>query len=104
MIERDVDLLDEYDFSKLKLQRGKYAGRPVNHKFTIKLSCEKDGTWLADIPAFDVQFHGSTRDEAISKVQGLAFRVLADRIANGKSVLGPSSISFSVVEEKRGSR
>lgn len=97
-IESDTELLDEYDFSKLKVQRGKYAGRPVNHKFTIKLSCEKNGTWLADIPAFGVQFHGSTREEAISKVQGLAFRVLADRLATGKSVFGASSISFSVVE------
>lgn len=97
-IESDPELLDEYDFSKLKLQRGKYAGRPVNHKFTIKLSREKNETWLADIPAFGVRFRGRTREEAISKVQGLAFRVLADRIANDKSVLGPSSISFSVVE------
>lgn len=97
-IESDTELLDEYDFSKLKLQRGKYAGRPVNHKFTIKLSCESNGTWLACIPAFGVQFHGSTREEAISKVQGLAFQVLAARLANGKSVFGPSNISFSVVE------
>jgi len=97
-IQSDTELLDEYDFSKLKLQRGKYAGRPVNHKFTIKVSREKNGTWFADIPAFGVQFHGSTRDEAISKVQGLAFQVLADRLANGKSVFGPSNISFSVVE------
>lgn len=97
-IESDTELLDEYDFSKLKLQRGKYVGRPVNHIFTIKLSCQKNGTWLADLPAFGVQFHGSTREEAISRVQGLAFRVLADRIANGKSVFGPSSISFSIAE------
>lgn len=97
-IESDAELLDEYDFSKLKLKRGKYAGRPVNHKFTIKLRREKNGTWLADIPAFAVHFRGNTREEAISKVQGLAFQVLADRIASGKSVFGPSSISFSVVE------
>jgi predicted RNase H-like HicB family nuclease len=97
-VERDPDLLDEYDFSKLKLVRGKYVGRPVNHKFTIRLRPEKDGRWFAEIPAFSVRFLGSTRQEAVSKVQGLAFRVLADRLEQGKSVFGPSSISFSVVE------
>jgi predicted RNase H-like HicB family nuclease len=93
-IESDTELLDEYDFSKLNLQRCNYAVRTFDHKFTIKVSCEKNGTWLADIPAFGVQWHGSTREEAISKVQGLAFRVLADRLADGKSVFGASIISF----------
>ncbi|MCI0485968.1 MAG: type II toxin-antitoxin system HicB family antitoxin [Blastocatellia bacterium] len=91
-------MLDEYDFSNLKGVRGKYAGRPVSHNFTIELDCKEDRCWVAEIPAFGVEAHGQTREEVISRVQGLAFRVLADRIEQGKAVLGPSSISFSLAE------
>lgn len=96
--EREDQLLDGYDFTNVNLQARNSATRPVNHKFTIKLSREKDGTWLARLPAFGVNLSGTTRQEAISRVQGVALRVFADRLANGKSVFGPSIISFAVVE------
>lgn len=89
-------LLDEYDLNKLKGVRGRYAGRSVNHSFTIQLTREDSGRWLAEIAAFGVQAEEPTREEAISKAQGLAFRVLADRIEQGKTLMGPSTISFSV--------
>jgi hypothetical protein len=54
-IEPDSDLLDEYDLSKLKGVRGKYAGRPVSHNFTIELQEKPAGHWEAKIIAFGVQ-------------------------------------------------
>ncbi len=95
---RNPELLDEYDFSKLKGTRGRYAGRPISHHFTIEITCKEDGHWLASISAFGVEAFGGTREEAISKAQGQAFRVLADRIEQGKMALGASTISFSVSE------
>jgi predicted RNase H-like HicB family nuclease len=97
-VEPDTDLLDEYDFSKLKRVRGAYAGRPVSHNFTIELVRKDDECWLAEVPAFALQVFGQTREEVISKAQGQAFRVLAERIEQGKTVLGPASISFSISE------
>ena len=97
-VETGSDMLDEYDFSNLKGVRGKYAGRPVTHNFTIELNCTEDGRWVAEIRAFGVKAQGQTREEVISKVQGMAFRVLADRIEKGKAVFGPSNISFSLAE------
>lgn len=98
-IRQEAELLDEYDFSNLKGVRGKHAGHPANHRFTIEITRKEDGRWLASISAFGVEALGETREEAISKAQGRAFRVLADRIEQGKMVLGPSTLSFSVSEQ-----
>jgi predicted RNase H-like HicB family nuclease len=97
-VEHDSEMVEEYDLSLIKGERGKYAGRAVTHAFTIELEEKPDGQWIAEITAFAVQASGQTREEAISKVQGLAFRILAERIEQGKSLLGPATISFSVDE------
>ena len=57
---------------------------------------EDSGRWLAEIAVFGVRAEERTREDAISKAQGLAFRILADRIEQGKTLMGPSTISFSV--------
>ncbi len=100
-VEETDELLEEYDFSKMKGRRGKYAGRPTKQHFTIELTRKSDRHWFAQIIAFNVSVDGQTREEAISKVQGLAFQVLAERIQQGKSVLGAAIISFSVSEKRR---
>jgi len=69
--------------------------RPVN--LTIETEQEDDGRWLAEIPNLPgVMVYGQTREEAVSRVQALAFRVLADRLENGESVPETAAL-FSVV-------
>jgi predicted RNase H-like HicB family nuclease len=49
--------------------------------FRIELDREDDGRWIADIEAIPgALVYGSTREEAIAKVEALALRVIADRI------------------------
>ena len=48
---------------------------------TIELDREMDGRWIADIPEVPgVTVYGSTREEAIAKVQALALRVIAEEM------------------------
>jgi predicted RNase H-like HicB family nuclease len=64
--------------------------------FTIECEQEDDGRWLAgvlEIPG--VLAYGRTADEAISKVQALALRVLAEQLEHGERVPKFVSISFS---------
>jgi predicted RNase H-like HicB family nuclease len=54
-------------------------------RFVVHFDRETDGRWIAsvsDLPG--VHAYGATRDEALSKVQALAFAVLADEIENGE--------------------
>jgi predicted RNase H-like HicB family nuclease len=53
----------------------------------IDIEQEEDGRWIAevrDLPG--VLIYGQTRKAAISKVQALALRAIADRLDNGESV------------------
>jgi predicted RNase H-like HicB family nuclease len=53
----------------------------------IEVEPEEDGRWLAEVPELPgVLAYGSTRQEAIDKVQALSLRVLADRIDHGEPV------------------
>jgi len=55
--------------------------------FTIELEREEDGRWIADVPALPgVMAYGQTREEALTAVQALALRVLADRLEHGEAV------------------
>ncbi len=51
----------------------------------VETEQETDGRWIAEIPQIPgVLVYGSTRDEAISRAQALALRVLADRLEHGE--------------------
>ena len=64
-------------------------------KLELECECEEDGRWLAEVPQLPgVLAYGSTADEAMSKAEVLALRVLADRLEHGES--RPHSISFNV--------
>ena len=64
--------------------------------FRVELEREKDGRWIAEIPELPgVMVYGETSDEARSKVQALALRVVADRLENGESDSELMTISFS---------
>lgn len=47
--------------------------------FKIECEREEDGRWLAEVPQLPgVLAYGSTQDEAMTSVEVLALRVLAD--------------------------
>jgi predicted RNase H-like HicB family nuclease len=49
--------------------------------FDIEFEQEEDGRWIAEIPTLPgVMAYGLTRNEAESKVEAMALRVIADRI------------------------
>lgn len=53
--------------------------------YKIETDREVDGRWIADIPALPgVMVYGDSKDEAVAKVEALAYRVLADRIESEK--------------------
>jgi predicted RNase H-like HicB family nuclease len=46
----------------------------------IEIEQEDDGRWIGEVPALPgVMVYGQSRDEALSAVEVLALRVLADR-------------------------
>jgi len=63
-------------------------------RYVVEVELEADGRWIAEVGELPgVLAYGKTREGAISAVEALALRVLADRIEHGE--LGPSpSISF----------
>jgi predicted RNase H-like HicB family nuclease len=51
-----------------------------------KLDREEDGRWIAEIPEMaGVMVYGESREDALVRVQALAYRVLADRIAQERA-------------------
>ena len=63
--------------------------------FTIESELEDDGRWLAEVPQLPgVLAYGSNRDEAMSRAQVLALRVLAERLEHGEA--SPQSIHMSI--------
>ena len=63
--------------------------------FPIELDREEDGRWLAEIPDLPgVLCYGTTRDEAIARVQALALRVLAERLEQAEAPAEFLEVSF----------
>jgi len=53
--------------------------------FAIEIEQEKDGRWIAEIPQIPgAMVYGPTREQAVSRVEALALRVLAERIEHGE--------------------
>ena len=62
--------------------------------FKVETEREEDGRWLAEVIELPgVLACGSSQDTAISKVQPLALRVLAERLEHGEA--GPELLSIS---------
>jgi predicted RNase H-like HicB family nuclease len=65
-------------------------------QLSIESDREDDGRWLAEVPQLPgVLAYGTTRDEALSKAQVLALRVLAERLEHGEGSPEPISISIA---------
>ena len=53
----------------------------------IEIEREEDGRWIAEVPDLPgVMTYGKSRNEAVSKVEALALRVLADRLEHGETI------------------
>jgi len=54
--------------------------------FTIEVEQQNDGRWIAEIPQIPgAMVYGRTREEAVSRVEALTLRILADRIEHGET-------------------
>ena len=64
-------------------------------KFTLECEREEDGRWIAEVPQLPgVLAYGISADEAMSKAEVLALRVLAERLEHGEAK--PHEISITV--------
>lgn len=64
-------------------------------EFTVECEQETDGRWIAEVPQLPgVLAYGSTRAEALAKVEVLALRVMADRLEQGEAAPTPISLSL----------
>ena len=64
-------------------------------EFEISFDREEDGRWIAEIESLPgVLAYGATRDEARSKVEALALRVVADQIEASQSI--PDQVRFAL--------
>jgi predicted RNase H-like HicB family nuclease len=53
----------------------------------IEIERENDNRWIAEVPELPgVMAYGESREEAVSKVQSLALRVIADRLEHGEQI------------------
>jgi predicted RNase H-like HicB family nuclease len=63
--------------------------------YEIEFELEDDGRWIAEIPSLPgVMAYGVTRNEAESKVEAMALRVIADSIE--RDSLTMTQIRFAV--------
>jgi predicted RNase H-like HicB family nuclease len=62
--------------------------------FKIEVEQEEDGRWLAEVLELPgVLAYGESQEAAVSRVQALALRVVAERIEHGE--VGPELLSIS---------
>lgn len=53
----------------------------------VETDREEDGRWIAEVPELPgVIVYGRTREEAVTRVEALALRVIADRLDHGESI------------------
>ena len=64
-------------------------------ELTLECECEADGRWLAEVPELPgVLAYGSSADEAMTKAEVLALRVLAEQIEQSET--RPQAVHFLV--------
>ena len=68
----------------------------MSMNFTIEFEEEADGRWIAEVSEIPgAMVYGSTKDEASTKVQALALRVLAERLEHQEASPQLVTISFN---------
>ena len=69
--------------------------KQVINQFTIETEQEEDGRWIAEILEIPgALVYGNSQKQAITKVQALALRVLADKLENGETVSNLDNFKF----------
>ncbi len=69
----------------------------TGNMFRIELEQETDGRWIAEVPELPgVLVHGASRQEAVTRAQALALRVLAERLEHGEELPQVQAV-FSIV-------
>ena len=64
--------------------------------FKNEIEQEEDGCWLADIPELSgVMLYGKTPEEAKTRVQALALRVIAERLENRETQPELLNVTFN---------
>ena len=54
---------------------------------TIEIEQEADDRWIAEVPSISGALaYGQSRQEAVSRVETLVLRILADRLEHGEMV------------------
>jgi predicted RNase H-like HicB family nuclease len=65
--------------------------------FKIEIEQESDGRWIAEVPELPgVLVYGASRQEAVTRAQALALRVLAERLEHGEELPQMKAV-FSIV-------
>lgn len=63
--------------------------------FSIETEQEADGRWMAEVEVLPgVMAYGTTKTDAVAKVQAIALRVLAERLEHGEAVPELLNVSF----------
>ena len=61
---------------------GCYPSAVESSRLVVELEREEDGRWIAEVPSLPgVLTYGQSREEALTRVEALALRVLAERAA-----------------------
>jgi predicted RNase H-like HicB family nuclease len=69
--------------------------KQLTNQFTIESEQEEDGRWIAEILEIPgALVYGNSQKQAITKVQALALRVLADKLENGEIVSNLDNFKF----------
>ena len=67
----------------------------ISNHFTIETEQEDDNRWIAEILEISgVLVYGNTQQQAITKAQSLALRVIADKLEHGDMAFGLTSFEF----------
>ena len=67
----------------------------ISNHFTIETEQEDDNRWIAEISEISgVLAYGNTQQQAITKAQALALRVIADKLEHGEMAFGLTSFEF----------
>ncbi|MBN1613221.1 MAG: type II toxin-antitoxin system HicB family antitoxin [Deltaproteobacteria bacterium] len=66
--------------------------------YCIEYEREEDGRWIAEVPQLPgVLAYGTTANEAMTKAEALALRVLAERLETAECNPTPISIAFAAL-------
>ncbi len=65
-------------------------------KFQVAFDREEDGRWIAEVRALPGALaYGRSRADALSAVQALALRIIADRMEHGEASSRPVTVAFA---------